>query len=299
MEQAAISFAALDRIAVTVGPGSFTGLRVGIAAARGIALATRKPVIGITTLAALAAPYIAADPATPVAAAIDGRHRHVYFELFGAGGRVLLSPRMVPLARGRACGIRRLRASGRLGCCDDGRALAAGCEGAGRSTNAARPTSTGWHALARARTNMIRRPSRFTFAPPNAHPQTAIDRAPPMRWLLDLFSPARPPAIADATVRDVAAIARLHAASFRRGWSEDEIERMLTDRNVIAHRALIGSNFAAFIISRFAADEAEILTVAVAPGLSRPLHCARPAATPSRPSDGLWRADGVSGSGGR
>ena len=98
MQQAAISYAALDRIAVAVGPGSFTGLRVGIAAARGIALAIRKPVVGITTLHALAAPYITADPATPVAAAIDGRHRHVYFQLFGAGGQVLLPPRMVPLA---------------------------------------------------------------------------------------------------------------------------------------------------------------------------------------------------------
>src|SRR5262245_22233522 len=90
MQQAAISYAQLERIAVTVGPGSFTGLRVGIAAARGIALATHKPAIGITTLEALAAPYIAADPATPVAAAVDGRHRHVYFQLFGAGGHVLL-----------------------------------------------------------------------------------------------------------------------------------------------------------------------------------------------------------------
>ncbi len=85
-----------------------------------------------------------------------------------------------------------------------------------------------------------------------------------MRWLMDLFSPSRPPAIADAALRDVAPIARLHAASFRRGWSEDEIERLLTDRSVVAHRAMIGSNFAGFIISRFAADEAEILTVAVA-----------------------------------
>jgi len=71
-----------------------------------------------------------------------------------------------------------------------------------------------------------------------------------MRWLADLFSPARPPAIADAMPRDAAAIADLHAASFRRGWSEDEIERMLTDRSVIAHRATIGKNFAGFIISR-------------------------------------------------
>jgi tRNA threonylcarbamoyladenosine biosynthesis protein TsaB len=98
MQQAAISYAQLDRIVVTVGPGSFTGLRVGIAAARGIALAVHKPAVGITTLEALAAPYIDTNPTIPVAAAIDGRHRHVYFQLFGAGGRVLLSPRMVPLA---------------------------------------------------------------------------------------------------------------------------------------------------------------------------------------------------------
>jgi tRNA threonylcarbamoyladenosine biosynthesis protein TsaB len=98
MRQAECDFTQIDRVAVTVGPGSFTGLRVGISAARGIGLAAEKPVAGITTLAALAAPYLAAEPGRPVAAAIDGRHRHVYLQLFGAGGRVLLSPRMAPLA---------------------------------------------------------------------------------------------------------------------------------------------------------------------------------------------------------
>jgi ribosomal-protein-alanine N-acetyltransferase len=85
-----------------------------------------------------------------------------------------------------------------------------------------------------------------------------------MRWLFDMFSPARPPLVSDATARDVAAIASLHAASFRRGWSDGEIEGMLLDRNVIAHRAAIGRHLAGFIISRMAADEAEILSVAVA-----------------------------------
>ena len=56
MDAAALGFAELDRIAVTTGPGSFTGLRVGIAAARGIALAAGKPAVGLTTLAAFAAP---------------------------------------------------------------------------------------------------------------------------------------------------------------------------------------------------------------------------------------------------
>lgn len=97
MAQARLSFADLDRIAVTVGPGSFTGLRVGIAAARGIALAAAKPVVGLTTLAALAAPYIALDDSVPVAAAIDARHDHVYLQIIGPGGRILIAPRIVPL----------------------------------------------------------------------------------------------------------------------------------------------------------------------------------------------------------
>jgi tRNA threonylcarbamoyladenosine biosynthesis protein TsaB len=94
MDAAEAEFKELDRIAVTVGPGSFTGLRVGIAAARGIALAADKPAIGLTTLAGLAAPLIAADDAIPVVAAIDARHDFVYLQVFGPGGRTLLAPRL-------------------------------------------------------------------------------------------------------------------------------------------------------------------------------------------------------------
>ena len=61
-----LTFSELDRIAVTTGPGSFTGLRVGISAARGIALAAGKPAVGLSTLAAYAAPLIAADDTLPV-----------------------------------------------------------------------------------------------------------------------------------------------------------------------------------------------------------------------------------------
>src|SRR5690606_23035390 len=85
MHQAGLAFAELDRIAVTVGPGSFTVLRVGISAARGIALAAGKPAVGLSTLAAYAAPLIAADDTVPVVAAIDARHGHVYFQAFGYG----------------------------------------------------------------------------------------------------------------------------------------------------------------------------------------------------------------------
>jgi tRNA threonylcarbamoyladenosine biosynthesis protein TsaB len=90
-------FDALDRIAVTVGPGSFTGLRVGIAAARGLALATGKAAVGLTTLAAFAAPLIADDDTLPVVTAIDARHEHVYLQVFGPGGRTLVPPRVASL----------------------------------------------------------------------------------------------------------------------------------------------------------------------------------------------------------
>jgi tRNA threonylcarbamoyladenosine biosynthesis protein TsaB len=90
-------FSGIDRIAVTVGPGSFTGLRVGISAARGLALASGRPAIGLTTLAAYAAPLIAADDTLPVVAAIDARHDHVYLQVFGPGGRTLVAPRLIGL----------------------------------------------------------------------------------------------------------------------------------------------------------------------------------------------------------
>lgn len=91
-EETGLDFATLDRIAVTVGPGSFTGLRVGIAAARGIGLAAGKEVVGITTLGAFAAPLIAADTSTPVAAAIDARHDHVYLHAFDGNGTTRVKP---------------------------------------------------------------------------------------------------------------------------------------------------------------------------------------------------------------
>jgi tRNA threonylcarbamoyl adenosine modification protein YeaZ len=97
MESSESDFAQIDRIAVTTGPGSFTGMRVGIAAARGLGLAAGKPVVGLSTLAAFCAPFIAADDTLPVAAAIDARHGHVYLQVLGPAGRTLVLPRVAPI----------------------------------------------------------------------------------------------------------------------------------------------------------------------------------------------------------
>jgi len=84
-----------------------------------------------------------------------------------------------------------------------------------------------------------------------------------MGLLSNLFARGEP-GLSAATSRDAAAIAALHGASFRRGWSEQEVEGLLTDRHVIAHRAMTGTTMAGFIMSRLVEDEAEILSVAVA-----------------------------------
>ena len=81
--------------------------------------------------------------------------------------------------------------------------------------------------------------------------------------LARLFSRGEP-VLSEASRRDAAAIAKLHAAAFRHGWSDGEIERMLLERNIIAHRAMSGRTLQGFILSRLAGGEAEILSVAVA-----------------------------------
>lgn len=90
-------FSALDLVAVTVGPGSFTGIRVGIAAARGIGLARSIPVRGVSTLAAFAAGFIKNNSQEVVAASIDAKHGQVYIQAFAPDGRTLISPRAMPI----------------------------------------------------------------------------------------------------------------------------------------------------------------------------------------------------------
>ena len=97
IKQAGIAFASFDRIAVTTGPGSFTGLRVGLSAARGIALAANKTVVGLTTLAAYAAPVVTENAEQPVISAIDARHDQVYFQVVSGDGRSLIRPRVAPI----------------------------------------------------------------------------------------------------------------------------------------------------------------------------------------------------------
>ena len=94
MQAAGAAFGQVERIGVTVGPGSFTGLRVGLAFAKGLGLALDRPVVGVGALEALAA---SAGTAGLVAAAIDARRGQLYLQVF-ADGAPLMAPEALTVA---------------------------------------------------------------------------------------------------------------------------------------------------------------------------------------------------------
>jgi ribosomal-protein-alanine N-acetyltransferase len=84
-----------------------------------------------------------------------------------------------------------------------------------------------------------------------------------MAWLRELWRGGTA-AVEPASLRDAPAFAQIHGASFHRGWGEAEFESMLTERNTLVHRLRMGRKIIGFSVSRIAADEAEILSIAVA-----------------------------------
>ena len=106
-------FASLDAIAATIGPGSFTGIRIGLALARAFGVALDKPVIGVSTLVAFAAPLLADARPGIIVSAIDARHGAVYYQTFEASGRPLFAPRVgSPLEAIRSVGAGPARLAG-------------------------------------------------------------------------------------------------------------------------------------------------------------------------------------------
>lgn len=98
LAEAGFHFADLDRIAVTTGPGSFTGVRVGIAAARALALSLDIPAVGIGSLAALALDHAENAPKGTVAAVLDAKRGEVYARLQdAASGAVLVDATALPI----------------------------------------------------------------------------------------------------------------------------------------------------------------------------------------------------------
>jgi tRNA threonylcarbamoyladenosine biosynthesis protein TsaB len=93
LDEAGLEFSDIDRFAVTTGPGSFTGIRVALAAAHGLALGTGKPIVGITVFEAMAA---ASTGPSRLLVAIDSRRAELFVQLFDPAGVPLTEPTMLP-----------------------------------------------------------------------------------------------------------------------------------------------------------------------------------------------------------
>ncbi len=98
LERNGVAYGDLARLACTTGPGSFTGLRIGLSAARGLGLALRIPVLGVPSLLALSL----AGPPGPHAILLDARRGEAYVQLFGSPGLPHSTPLVVPMAEAEA-----------------------------------------------------------------------------------------------------------------------------------------------------------------------------------------------------
>jgi len=96
LRKADLSFDEIHAIAVSVGPGSFTGIRVGVSAARGLALALKIPVMGVTTLEAIAAETREIFPGRRVLCVL-GRTEPFAMARFDPSGEILEGPRLAPV----------------------------------------------------------------------------------------------------------------------------------------------------------------------------------------------------------
>jgi tRNA threonylcarbamoyladenosine biosynthesis protein TsaB len=94
LERNGVTYDAVERVAVSTGPGSFTGLRIGLSAARGIGLARDIPVVGVPSLLAVS---LSAPEGQPVAVLLDARRGEAYFQLFSSKGDPAGPAKLLPV----------------------------------------------------------------------------------------------------------------------------------------------------------------------------------------------------------
>lgn len=255
MGEAGLAMSAIERIAVTRGPGTFTGVRIGLATARGLAFALDRPAIGIGTLEALAA-AVPAGGERSVVSIIDARRGEVYLQIFAADGTPRDDPRLASIEGA----VEQIPEN----------ALLIGTGANLPAIAACRTRAAQVPALPDAAC-FIRRAA--TMAPDAALLEPLYLRAPdakPQRPIVT--TSAAPVSVIAAGSGHAAILADLHASAFTREWRVDEIATLLAAPGTIALLAVLGTGKqepAGFVLARRAADEAEILTLCTRPSARR------------------------------
>jgi tRNA threonylcarbamoyladenosine biosynthesis protein TsaB len=256
MREAGLAAHELDAVAVSLGPGGFTGIRVGLAAAYGIALAAQARLVGVSSFAAVAAPL-----GGPLLVAIDSRRADLYVQLFDPDG----APEAVmPDRLGDWLGARGV--TGPIAVAGDAvEAAAAALSGRARALPGTAPDARGVLAAApRILANntetappraLYLRPPDVTFAAPSA---PRPPRRPSGRRITTLPLTAAVP------------LAMLHRACFPDDpWDGEAMARVLGLSGCFGRLAWEGGEPCGFVLARDLGDECEILSVGVEPAARR------------------------------
>jgi tRNA threonylcarbamoyladenosine biosynthesis protein TsaB len=246
----------LERIAVTIGPGTFTGVRIGLAFARGLGLALERPVSGVSTLMALAANVNDNPNRLPVAAVIDARRGGLYQQIFTPDGISLAGPKALPIA----LAARALPRSGVIAV-GSGAALlrSASADGAPTVVLSCGPAFPDPAVVARLGAEMTPGPppGPLYLRLPDAQP--GIAQAPS----------------GEAVIEQVGSLhaelcALLHRECFGEGWDAAAFATLASMPGALCLLAYdtMGEP-AGFLLARQAADEGEILTMGTRPSHRR------------------------------
>lgn len=248
MAVAGITFRELDRIAVTTGPGTFTGLRIGLSLARGFGVALNIPVAGIDSLTAIACNLREG----PLLVAADARKDEVYASLFDDQLRCVRSPAVMALTAAAADVAPETRV---IGTAADMVITASGRSDLIRAMAGDLPVAANFAAYAAGLPEPVAPPAPLYLRSPDAKPQAGlIHRATPLSFT----------ATASAEM-----LALVHGECFDRPWPPSEMSKLLAMPGSLALTALEGDEPVAFVLARRAADEAEIITIATRPFAQR------------------------------
>ncbi len=253
---AGLGFAGIDRIAVTIGPGTFTGVRIGLAFARGLGLALGRSVVGVSTLQALAANVKDNYKRLPIAVAIDAR-RSVYLQIFSPD----LSAFTEPKALVSDCAASELPEEPVIAAGSGARFLqvAGRADSVQLSSGPALPDAT-VVALLGASITPGPPPSPMYLRPP-------VAGAPPERPF-----PRPSSCVRVETVGSVHAgvLAALHAECFDESWDGEGFASLMAMPGSTSFLALVATHEpAGFMLVRQADDQGEILTIGTRPALRR------------------------------